>query len=400
MCGILISARCGGPALPLELRQVAHRGPDGSGEWRSADGCCWLGHTRLAILDLSANGAQPMADPLTGNVIAFNGEIYNHLQVRGALGEGGRQWRSTSDTETLLAAYGQWGLGMLQRLKGMFAFAVYDAAQRAVFLVRDRLGIKPLYYARTKDGFFASSEVRPLLEVLRPALSPEGLSAYLQWGACQDPNLLFAGVSALPAGHWLRAGADGSVTVGGYWPPENLNGHYSAAEPAAEVRRLLEKAVEEHLLADVPVAVLLSGGTDSSVITALAARSHAGQLHTFSVGFGEEGFRRVTLRAGGGHAIWDGAPGHKADGAGGDSGGGGGHRADGPAQCQRLEHLCGFQGHSGARHQGGAVGPGGRRAVRGIPELSGCPLAQAAGLAPAAGLRCGGRPKPVGAAAG
>jgi len=290
VCGILISARSGAPALPLDPRQLAHRGPDGSGEWQSTDGGCWLGHTRLAILDLSANGAQPMVDRGTGNVVVFNGEIYNHLELRRALGQTRHEWRSTNDTETLLAAYGQWGLRTLQRLKGMFAFAIYDAAQRAMLLVRDRLGIKPLYYAQTKHGFFASSEVRPLFDVLRPVLSPEGLSAYLQWGACQDPNLLFSGVSALPAGHWLRVDAGGSITVGRYWPPENLNGHYPAGEPAVETRRRLEKAVQEHLLADVPVAVLLSGGTDSSVITALAARKYPGQLHTFSVGFDEEAF--------------------------------------------------------------------------------------------------------------
>lgn len=284
-----MSARSGGSASPLNLRQVAHRGPDGSGEWLLADGCCWLGHTRLAILDLSANGAQPMVDSVTGNVIVFNGEIYNHLEVRSALGETQHQWRSAGDTETLLVAYGRWGLGMLHRLKGMFAFAICDAAQRALLLARDRLGIKPLYYAQAKDGFFASSEVRALLDHIRPALSSEGLSAYLQWGACHDQTLLFSGISVLPAGHWLRIDAVGAITVGRYWPPESLNGS-PRAEPVTEVRQLLERAVEEHLLADVPVAVLLSGGTDSSVVTALAAQKYRGQLHTFSVGFGEEGF--------------------------------------------------------------------------------------------------------------
>jgi asparagine synthase (glutamine-hydrolysing) len=172
----------------------------------------------------------------------------------------------------------------------MFAFAVYDAAQHNLLLARDRLGIKPLYYARTKDGFLAASEARPLVHHLQPALSREDFSAYEQWGACQDQNLIFSDISSLPAGHWGRVDAGGSITLGRYWPPKNLDAHYPAAEPTAEIRRLLEQAVQEHLLADVPVAVLLSGGTDSSIITALAAQKYRGQLQTFSVGFAEQGF--------------------------------------------------------------------------------------------------------------
>ena len=147
MCGIALHFNSLGRATPLDLRLIHHRGPDSSGAWTSPDGCVWLGSTRLAIVDLSPTGAQPMTDPATGNVIVANGEIYNHRALRAQLGPE-VPWQGTSDTETLLQAYGRWGPAMLERVKGMFAFAIYDAERREIFVARDRLGIKPLYYMR------------------------------------------------------------------------------------------------------------------------------------------------------------------------------------------------------------------------------------------------------------
>src|SRR5262249_10165694 len=147
-CGIAFSVSFSGASAGLDLASLRHRGPDGQGEWRSADGRVWLGHTRLAILDPTPTGAQPMVDAATGNVIVFNGEIYNHLSLRAELAEHQRAWQGSSDTETLLAAYRVWGSRMLTRLKGMFAFAIYEPSRGECFLGRDRFGIKPLYYSR------------------------------------------------------------------------------------------------------------------------------------------------------------------------------------------------------------------------------------------------------------
>src|SRR5258708_32493722 len=162
MCGIAVSFNFHNRAVPMPLDRLRHRGPDGQGEWRSPDGRAWLGHVRLAILDLSPSGAQPMLDDETGNVIVFNGEIYNHLALRRELGARQPVWRGSSDTETLLAAYRIWGVKMLERLKGTFAFAIYDGRRNGLFLARDRLGIKPLYLYRTGDAVYAASEIRAL----------------------------------------------------------------------------------------------------------------------------------------------------------------------------------------------------------------------------------------------
>jgi asparagine synthase (glutamine-hydrolysing) len=282
MCGIAVHFNSLGQATPLNLELIRHRGPDSEGEWLSPDGRCWLGNTRLAIVDLSPTGAQPMTDPATGNVIATNGEIYNHLAVREKLGPN-VSWSGTSDTETLLIGYARWGHAVVEHLKGMFAFAIYDAARQELFLARDRLGIKPLYYTFDAQGLRAASEVR----VLAPpsaTVKPEAVSAYLQWGACPEGELIYGGIQALPAGHAMTVAPDGEIKTWRYWPmrktfalfPENVVGR---------VRGLIDNAVEEHLLADVPVASFLSGGIDSSVVTILAAQKLENKLQTYSVGF-------------------------------------------------------------------------------------------------------------------
>lgn len=282
MCGIAVHFNSLGQAAPLDLDLIHHRGPDSRGDWRSPDGRCWLGATRLAIVDLSPTGAQPMTDPATGNVIVTNGEIYNHRAVREKLG-GNVDWRGTSDTETLLLGYARWGQAVVEHLKGMFAFAIYDAARNELFLARDRLGIKPLYYTVDANGVRAASEVR----VLAPpsaAIAPEAISAYLQWGACPEGELIYDNIQALPAGHAMTISPDGEIKTWRYWParrtfalfPENVT---------ARVRALIDNAVEEHLLSDVPVASFLSGGIDSSVVSALAAQKLSNKLQTYSVGF-------------------------------------------------------------------------------------------------------------------
>src|SRR3989440_9916302 len=162
MCGIALHFNSSGWASALHLELIRHRGPDSRGEWRSPDDHCWLGSTRLAIVDLSPTGAQPMTDPATGNVIVTNGEIYNHRAVREKLGPN-VAWRRASDTETLLVGYARWGRAVVDHIKGMFAFAIYDAARRELFLARDRLGQKPLYYLAEPDAVRVASEVRVLV---------------------------------------------------------------------------------------------------------------------------------------------------------------------------------------------------------------------------------------------
>ena len=282
MCGIAVHFNSLGQAAPLDLKLIGHRGPDSRGEWTSPDGRCWLGNTRLAIVDLSPTGAQPMIDPVTGNVLVINAEIYNHRALREQLGPN-IDWRGTSDTETLLQGYGRWGSSVLDHLKGMFAFAIYDAARNELFLARDRLGIKPLYYTTAAGTFRAASEVK-VLAGESETITPKSISAYLQWGACPEGELLYPNIHVLPAGHAMTIDSHGQIKTWRYWPARK-----AFASPTENVlprlRELIDQAVEEHLLSDVPVASFLSGGIDSSVITALAAQKLANQLQTYSVGF-------------------------------------------------------------------------------------------------------------------
>ena len=308
MCGIAAHFNFQGPATPLNLQLIAHRGPDATGEWVSADRRFWLGNTRLAILDLSLAGAQPMVDSSTGNVIVVNGEIYNHHALRKELGDA--DWRGTSDTETLLLGYARWGHRLLDRIKGMFAFVIYDHAQREFFVARDRLGIKPLYYAVDAGSFRLASEVKVLSEP-GSTITSASIGAYLQWGACPEDQLLYSGIHVLPAGHAMtigfgearfrRAGGRSSPAqpsvnpasteyrppdpeIWRYWPNQTRFNSPRVAAPQ-KIRSLLETAVEQHLLSDVPVASFLSGGIDSSIVTALAAQRLGRNLKTFSVGF-------------------------------------------------------------------------------------------------------------------
>ncbi len=280
MCGIAAHFRPDGAATPLDLALIAHRGPDAAGEWLSPDACFWLGNTRLAILDLSPCGAQPMIDPATGNVLVMNGEIYNHHALRAEMPE--VNWRGTSDTETVLQGYAHWGRDLLVRLKGMFAFVIYDRAQEELFLARDRLGIKPLYFAPDADGIRFGSETRLFPDKMQ--VSSETIAGYLEWGACPEQRLLFSGIETLPAGHGMIVRRNGAREQWRWWPAQKALHSVPVSAPQ-KVRRLLETAVEEHLLSDVPVASFLSGGTDSSIITALAAQKLERKLKTFSVGF-------------------------------------------------------------------------------------------------------------------
>lgn len=297
MCGIAAVMVADGFAGPMDLGCLRHRGPDAQGEWTSPDRKIWFGHTRLSIVDLSPTGAQPMHDPATGNVIIFNGEIYNHAKLREELRASGAdvKWIGTSDTETLLVAYRVWGKAMLPRLKGMFAFVIYDAATQGLFVARGPSGIKPLYYTRSRGVLRFSSEARALFDDTGPVYDSRSVSAYLQWGSCPEDGFIFPRTRILPSGSSMTVNADTTVETEHYWPKKAYP--LSRGEDAPKrVRKLLETAVEEHLMADVPVASFLSGGIDSSVVTALAARALGpGRLQTFSVGFSEGEFDETQI---------------------------------------------------------------------------------------------------------
>ena len=291
MCGIAASLGFLNDAKRLNLELLNHRGPDSSGEWQSHGKKIWFGHTRLSILDLSPAGHQPMVDPSTGNCIVFNGEIYNHLELRAELNV--KEWRGGSDTETLLVAYRFWGLSMIEKLRGMFAFLIYDSQKKQLVVARDRLGIKPLYYSKAGDEINFSSEIRLLLNEKNRSITKESFSAYLQYGACPESSLLIDGIYSFPASHYAIVSDSGEFSLIEYWKKKVVT--LKQDTPSQNVRRLLEDSVKEHLLSDVPVASFLSGGVDSSVITALAARASAKKIQTFSVGFKQKKYDETKI---------------------------------------------------------------------------------------------------------
>ncbi len=294
MCGICGDLRLDGAPANLAAVErmnaaLARRGPDHAGAW--ADGPLGMGHRRLAVIDLSHHANQPMLDRQTGLALVFNGTIYNHPELRAELQGLGHRFVSDGDTEVILRAWIQWGRDCLERLDGMFAFAVWDPRARTLTLARDRLGIKPLYWARAGDHFAFASSLPALLAGggVDTRLDPVALHhQFTLHGVVPSPRTVLRGVRKLAPGHWLALDVEGRTEEGGYWsleatrPPEPLReGDWLAAIHAA-----LRAAVERRLrIADVPVGVLLSGGLDSSLLVGLLAEAGVEDLRTFSVGF-------------------------------------------------------------------------------------------------------------------
>jgi asparagine synthase (glutamine-hydrolysing) len=290
MCGI-VGIAAGSPEperkwLAAACAAMRHRGPDDAGEWWSADGHVGLGHQRLAIIDLSAAGHQPMHDGELA--IVFNGEIYNFQDLRAELAAKGRAFRSQSDTEVILAAYREWGVACLGRLNGMFAFALYDGSRRELLLARDRAGEKPLFYACSGGALRFASELKALMADARlpRRIDRQALDCTLAMGFAPGELCLLEGVKKLPPARALVFSLDsGEARLQRYWRLPDPPGE-SADEAAllAELEPLLGDAVRRQLVADVPVGMLLSGGVDSSLVTALAARAKA-NVRTFTIRF-------------------------------------------------------------------------------------------------------------------
>jgi asparagine synthase (glutamine-hydrolysing) len=296
MCGIVgfVDPNAGGAldagaTLARMNDAIVHRGPDDDGTF--VDDGVALGMRRLSIIDL-AGGRQPIATEDGRFTIVFNGEIYNFRELRAELESRGHRFRTKSDTEVILRAYAEYGEECVDRLRGMFAFAVWDARERSLFVARDRVGIKPLYYARVPGGLVFGSEMKSLVEHpgVGRALDPRAVDAYLTLGYVPDPLAIFEGVEKLPPGHRMTF-RDGTLSVSRYWDFE-----YEPVEARPvddyldELRALLEEAVRIRMIAEVPLGAFLSGGIDSSTVVGMMARNSSRPVKTFSIGFREDSY--------------------------------------------------------------------------------------------------------------
>ncbi len=298
MCGITGVVDYGSQNPSIEdsaVRKMAdvmyHRGPDSNGVWISGDRKCGLGFRRLAIIDLSPAGNQPMTTADGRYTIVFNGEIYNHEIIRQELIAKGYKYQSRTDTETILYGYIEWGRQVVHKLLGMWGFAIWDSREKTLFAARDRIGIKPFYYYHRGGKFIFGSEIKAILQHhdVSAELNFEELPVYLNYGMTGNRQSLFKYISKLPAGHRLFLHSDGNLEVERYWTPVSSNGYtkMDAAEVRQEILRLLRQAVKDRMMSDVPFGVFLSGGIDSSLNVALMYELMERPIDTYTVGFKE-----------------------------------------------------------------------------------------------------------------
>jgi asparagine synthase (glutamine-hydrolysing) len=295
MCGIAALVRgASREALSADIRAmcdaIVHRGPDDAGYF-ARDGVA-LGMRRLSIIDV-AGGHQPIANEDESRWIVFNGEIYNHHELRTRLEAAGHRFRTRSDTEVILHGYEEWGDDVVCRLRGMFGFAIWDASRGRFFAARDQLGIKPMYYWPTADGVAVCSELRSFLalDVFPRDLSREALVTYVALGYVPQPLSIFAAARKLAPGSRLWWTAERGLEVERYWDPLDVEPLAIDEDEAVErLQALLREAVESHLEAEVPLGAFLSGGLDSSTVVALMCRAARGRIRTFSVGFDDTAF--------------------------------------------------------------------------------------------------------------
>jgi len=303
MCGLLgiLGAnpdRVSPAAFDEALALMRHRGPDESDTWRQVDdsgGLNAFGHQRLRIIDLHAASRQPMHTDDGRFVLVFNGEIYNYLELRKKLEAGGHRFKTRSDTEVLLTSFARYGIDCIHDFIGMFAFAIHDRQQKVTWLVRDRLGIKPMWFQHAGDELLFASEIKSILALsTQPRrLNPAAVSSYFSFRYPILNDAFIEGIESLPPGHFLRF-ENGETTISEYWDPA----HAFAAQVddrgedwyIAQLRETLDSAIRYRMISDVPLGAYLSGGVDSSVITALMARASKEPVKTFTIGFEEEGY--------------------------------------------------------------------------------------------------------------
>jgi len=280
------------------LRQMCaamvHRGPDDEGIY--SQGRVGLGVRRLSIIDL-ATGHQPISNEDGTLWIVFNGEIYNHLTLREQLIARGHRYHTNSDTETIVHLYEEYGQNCVDHLRGMFAFAIWDTQQQRLFIARDRLGIKPLYYRLTSECFLFGSEIKVILA--HPGVDREanrdGLPEYLAFGYLSGRDTFFSGIRKLMPGHTLELQENGKIQIRRYWDLSftDDDAHHTEHYYVQTYRDLLEQAVSSHLMSDVPLGVFLSGGLDSSAVAALMTKIRRAPVETFSVGYAEESYSEL-----------------------------------------------------------------------------------------------------------
>jgi asparagine synthase (glutamine-hydrolysing) len=292
MCGIAGFVRSAGSRpgdealLGAMCDAIRHRGPDDDG--RRIIGAAALGMRRLSIIDV-AGGQQPITNETGDVTVVYNGEIYNYHQLRDRLLKAGHHLTTRSDTETLVHLYEDDGDRLVDALRGMFGFAIWDARRQRLLLGRDRLGIKPLYYWERPDGLSFASELRSFLvdPAFTPDVAPDAVAMYLSFGYVPDPHCIFRGVRKLPPGHVLTWSRDEGIRVERYWSPLRPEVSIDAGAAVEELRRLLDESVRCHLESEVPLGAFLSGGIDSSTVVALMARAMDRRVQTFSIGFEE-----------------------------------------------------------------------------------------------------------------
>ena len=282
------------------VRAIRHRGPDGMGVWNDPQGFAALGHARLAIVDLSDEGRQPMVSQSGNLVLTFNGEMYNYVEMRRDLAKAGVRFRGTSDTEVLLEAMDRWGIeDALVRCRGMFALAIWDAGKKCLWFARDRVGKKPLYLYEGANYLLFASEIKGILAVpgVKVSISQQSLSDYLSLGFVMGQDTIYREISEVRPGTLVRVGMDaGDRHEKPYWQfPNDASRILSAEDIQEETERRLSDAIRIRLRADVPVGIFLSGGIDSGLITALAANQSAERLQTFTVSFGASAFDESEL---------------------------------------------------------------------------------------------------------
>ena len=283
------------PYLTRMRDVMAHRGPDGAGIFVSGDRRLGLGFRRLAIIDLSERAMQPMSNENGTLWVVFNGEIYNHAEIRAELeGLGGHRWKTDhSDTEVILHAFEEWGIDCVHKFRGMFAIALWDTKQRQLWLIRDRIGVKPLYYSIHHGRITFASEIKALLEDEQQerGVNEEAFYYYLSFNATPAPHTLFSGIQKLAPGTWLRVNEDGQVRECRYWDvwdhTEPLT-NATEAEIAERILSELRTSVKLRKISDVPVGVFLSGGIDSSTNAALFSEGESQPVRTFSIGYDRE----------------------------------------------------------------------------------------------------------------